>query len=112
MVRIRGASDRVWQSYERIPPLLVDGPPERAQIVEGGSLHEASCVISDTKFLSSEGVELQKPDYFYGDAIVDRDTVMNRNGSPWLRLVGGRIMFLPAMPQRYSLLQLEQMSVL
>src|SRR4051812_21240897 len=36
---------------------------------------------------------------------------MSRDGSIWVRLVGGRIMCLPAMPQRYSLLQLGQMSV-
>ena len=68
-------------------------------------------IISDAKLLSSEETELQKPDYLYGDAIADRDAVMSRDGSPWLRLVDGRIMLLPAMLRRYSLLKLGQMSV-
>src|SRR4051812_33524456 len=99
MGRIGGASDEVWPSYERIPPLLAGGPPERAQIVEGGSLLNLRRIISDAKLFSSEGIELQKLDYLYGDAIADRDAVMNRDGSPWLRLVDGRIMLLPAMPR-------------
>src|SRR4051812_21513774 len=36
---------------------------------------------------------------------------MSRDGSPWLKLMAGRIMLLPAMPRRHSLLELGQMSV-
>src|SRR4051812_41045141 len=111
MGRIGGASDHVWPSYERIPPLLAGRPPERVQPVEGGSLLDLRHIISDAKLLSSEGIELQKPDYLYGNAIADRDVVMSRNRSPWLRLVDCRIMLLPAMPRRYSLLKLGQRSV-
>src|SRR4051812_36886231 len=98
MGRIGGASDQVWPSYERIPPLLAGGPPERVQPVEGGSLLDLRRIISDAKLLSSEGIELQKPNYLYGDAIADRDAVMSRDGSSWLRLVDGQIILLPAMP--------------
>src|SRR3954465_15612268 len=105
MGRIGGASNEVWPLYERIPPLLAGGPPERVQPIEGGSLLDLRRIISDAKLLSSEGTELQKPNYLYGDAIADLGVVMSRDGSPWLRLVDGRIILLPAMPRRYSLLK-------
>src|SRR3954471_10343646 len=111
MGRIGGASGEVWPLYERIPPLLANGPPERTPPIEGGSLQDLRRIISNAKLFSSKGLELQKPDFLYGDAIADQDTVMSRDRSPWLKLVTGRIMLLPAMPRRYSLLELGQMSV-
>ena len=71
MGRILAVFDEVWPLYERIPPLLEGGPSERVQPVEGGSLLDLRCIISDVKLLSSEGTKLQKPDYLYGDAIFD-----------------------------------------
>src|SRR3954470_24740030 len=97
MGRIGVASDEVWPLYERIPPLLASGPPERVPPVEGGSLLDLRRIISDAKLLSSKGIELRKPDFFYGDAIADQDTVMSRDGSPWLKLMADRIMLLPVM---------------
>lgn len=72
MGRIGGVSDRVWPLYEKIPTLLTCQPSERVQMVEDGSLLTLRCVISDAKFLTSRGTELQKPDFLYGDAIADR----------------------------------------
>ena len=81
MGRIGGASAKVWPLYERIPPLLAGGPPERVPPIEGGNLLDLRRIISDAELLSSEGIELRKPDFLYGDAIADQDTVMSRDGS-------------------------------
>lgn len=81
MGHLGGSSAKVWDLYERIPALLTSGPSERIKLVEGGQFPTLRRLVSDAKLSTPTGIELQKPDFTYGDAIADQDEIMNHEGS-------------------------------
>ena len=68
-------------------------------------------IMTDGLFESDTRVVLKKPDFFFGDAITEKDRLLYDMNYKWLRQIGDRRFFLSNMERMYPLTYLHHTSV-
>lgn len=69
-------------------------------------------LVTEAKVLDSEGKEVVKPPFLYGDDIADDDFMVVAEERRWLREVEGRRMFFPSMVRQYSIPDFQYESIM
>ena len=67
--------------------------------------------MTNGRFKSDTRIIMKKPDFFFGDAIIEDDRVLYDGDYKWLRQIEDRRFFLPNMERMYPLAYLQHTSV-
>ena len=68
-------------------------------------------IMTNGRFESDTHIVLNKPDFFFDDAITKEDRVLYNGDYKWLRQIGDRRFVLPNMERMYPLAYLQHTSI-
>ena len=91
--------------------MTADQSPAREKKLSNVEMRTLRVLMTDAAFVTDDGIQLEKPAFFFGDHIHDGGHHVHEGTYTWLRQIGGRRFFLPAMDRMYPMFYLQHMSV-
>ena len=87
-------------------PVFIARNREWNKKISWGSAMTLREIMTDGRFESEKRALMKKPEFFYGDVIVDRDSDALEGKYKWIRVVGDQHLFPPDMDRIYHLIYL------
>jgi len=91
--------------------VTADQSPAREKKLSNVEMRTLRVLMTDAAFVTDDGIQLKKPAFFFGDHIHDGGHRVHEGTYTWLRQIGGRRFFLPAMDRMYPMFYYQHMSV-
>jgi len=108
---VGGADPNLTFVLPRTAPVFALKSKERRNRLSSPSMLTFREIMANGLFESNTRVVLKKPDFFFGDAITEKDRVLYDGDYKWLCQIGDMRFFLPNMERMYPLAYLQHTSV-
>ena len=101
--RVGGADHRLTFALRRTVPVTADRSQVHREMIFDVDERTFRVLMTDAAFATDTHIKLEKPVFFFGDHVGDGGHSMYDGNYRWLRQIGERRYFLPAMERMLPL---------